>query len=540
MPFLLALVLGCHAPDDSAVPDGIDPDRFVVGPEVRCDAPVGGIARLVEEDRGLVDVMPSTEEAWGFHTAGISPAGLEDLDHDGDLDFLYGGLVAAPRVQANDGTGHFDPPVDVPPLGPPAEDHGVAHQLAITAADLDGDLLPELVAVGGGFVATWQNLGDLTWGEPRLLHVTSFAEAIVYMAIVLGDFDGDGDADLVLPPVTDADTTPGDEGTPAPILRFRHEADHTFSPMEPLEPVATLVSIGTDRDADGDLDLLVLADQPNPTRFFRNDGDDGMVDDAAETGSDLMLAGMGIDGADLNGDGALDWCFTDVGPPLCLFSAGDQTWYEAARAVGLDPTIPIQENASTVGWSFDLVDLDNDGHLDALQASAPCTSMSRDEPDVRFPDLLWEGQPDGTFVDVTAEAGFGDIASDFGLATGDLDGDGALDMVLTGPGRPSRTWMNRCTEGAWLALELEGSPGNGDALGARVTLDAGGRTQIREVYALRSPVHTPSRLHFGLGATDTVDRLHVRWSDGTETEALDVPARRLVTARHPDAPDAPE
>lgn len=487
-------------------------------------------------DRGLNEVMPSMEDAFGIFGVGNSPAGIEDLDGDGDLDFYADAFLGHPWVQANDGTAFFDAPLPLPSLPPPTPDHDFPIVLTLTAADVDGDGLPELFAAGAGFAAYWPNLGSLMFGEPTFLFAEPRDAGALYAVIALADYSADGHLDAAFPPVTLLSWEPGADGIPAPTRRFLGGPDG-FVETTPASELVTLAAIATDRDNDGDIDLLATSDRMAPSSFFRNEGGSppAMVNDATSVGFAQIFGGMGIDARDFNGDSLPDYCVTDVGPPLCFLSDGQGAWYEAGRALRLDAAEPGSSWATTVGWSFELVDIDNDGLIDAAQASAPHTDQARDQPDVRYPDLLWRGESDGTFTDITSTSTFGDPEYDFGLVATDLDENGAIDLLLLGPQRAPRLWMGQCTEGGFVNIELRGPSGLVDALGARVSLVAGSVRETREIYSLRGPAGTPTRLHIGLGTVPLIDQLSIVWPDGEETSMVNIEPNRKITARHPNA-----
>jgi hypothetical protein len=232
----------------------------------------------------------------------------------------------------------------------------------------------------------------------------------------------------------------------------------------------------------------------------------------------------------------LDYCASDVGPPRCYLSTGTGTWYEGDVAqMGLTPAEPVYEFPQTIGWSFDFRDLNNDGLLDVLQASGPDHGgiWSGGDP---FPDLLWMGAQDGTFIDRTAATGFGTTQNHVGMVTADFDGNGALDVLFQAESNEDipRLYMNRCTQGHWTNIDLLGPEQNTEGFGARLEFDYGTQTQIRELYAIRATAQGPSRVHQGLGENQFFD-LKVTWPDGVVTEAQNLPADRIVTAVHPDA-----
>jgi hypothetical protein len=256
-----------------------------------------------------------------------------------------------------------------------------------------------------------------------------------------------------------------------------------------------------------------------------------LVDEAAARGAALEMAAMGIDSADINGDGLLDYCISDIGPPRCLLSDSFGSFIESSLALGITPAEWIGLEG-TVGWSLELVDLENDGILDLVQVSGPDTGAAMDG-NMDFPDLIWQGQADGSYEDRSESLGFADLHPHYGLAAADLDGDGSLDLVTSGPGDRPRVYMNSCRSRSWLEVQLVGTAGNSEGFGARVEVSAGGTTRVRELYNLRAQGQSPARLHFGLGEAEQIDSITVRWPDGESTTTDSAMSRTLVTALHP-------
>ncbi len=286
------------------------------------------------------------------------------------------------------------------------------------------------------------------------------------------------------------------------------------------EGVSSLVAIWTDRDLDGDQDLFEPNNVGNATNqkttFWRNETelseDIVLVEDSEEVGVHIPMAGMGVDSMDLNGDGYLDYCVTDVGPSKCFTSFGsgeDLSYIDSTLEVGLFPSVPAYDGlgTTTIGWAFDFADLGNDGYPDAIHTSAPDHGSGlRDLGFVHWPDLMWRGTADG-FEDVTSETGFDDPSANYGLGTADFDGDGHLDAVVAGPGNPPRLFMNQCGAGAWIDVQLVGPPTNVDGYGAIAMLEDSRGTQVRELYNVRATGQSAARFHFGLGDDEAVESL---------------------------------
>ncbi|MCP4871450.1 MAG: CRTAC1 family protein [Proteobacteria bacterium] len=528
------------------------PDDAVV-----CADPVAGVDRFSEEsqERGLTFDLPTDGRGdGGGPMFGIGLAGqayvAQDVDADGDIDVVV--VDTGPLVFLNDGAGYFT-------RAEPIQEGPGGSLLVLAAIDLDGDFLPELLGNHRPFsedaetgILVWQNQGGGTWEGPERISSGQAGPGGDPSSLTFGDVDGDGDLDVHF--VTRL-AVPGTGGS-WPERIFLNEGggydNDRYVDLIAYEEwgVESLVATFTDRDGDGDQDLYVAGGAPEwgippdlpGCAFFRNDGldDDGLpifVNDAADVGMEPFFSAMGIDSVDFNQDGRPDYCLSDVGPPQCFLSAGDNLWAEGGAAVlGLTVDDPVLEFPTTIGWSLDLRDIDNDGLPDVLQGSAPDNQRQGEGVD-DWPDLLWHAQDDGTYEDVTAEANFGTDHRHVGMVTADFDGNGWIDVLFQAEFFDDipRLYMNACGVEHWINLEFVGPPANTEAIGARVAITYGERTELREIYSLRATAQTPSRVHVGLGARETADEIIVTWPDGVQSRAEDVPANRLITVVHPGA-----
>jgi hypothetical protein len=190
-----------------------------------------------------------------------------------------------------------------------------------------------------------------------------------------------------------------------------------------------------------------------------------------------------------------------------------------------------------LSWGTALVDLDNDGDLDLVVANGHIYPQVDGVPDAltyRQKNLLLENVGRGRFSDVTSQAGpgFGIVQSSRGLAAGDYDNDGDLDLLLTHLDEAPSLLRNDSTSGSWLTVICEVTPGEGTAIGTEVTVTVGDKKMIRDLASSESyvSVHDP-RLHFGLGGASRADRIEVRWPDGTRTVRENVPANAFLKVR---------
>lgn len=511
-------------------------------PAPTCENPVTGLDRFTEEAqlRGLVpdtagvpidpDAPPNFGAVW-------APGRLivEDLDGDGDVDVLFSHATGLPQAFRNDG-GYFEATTLGLDPTPPGQGQVRQPWATFSLVDLAGSPLPDLVLQVGSALHIAENAGDFSFEPLRTLGFASGPTTSIY-SHVWGDPDADGDLDLWLP--TMADVQADDVVHPAAEVFFLNR-DDILTPAADYrrggEAGLSILGVWTDRDNDGDLDMLSFSDRGREigilSTAYRNDGVDGslpvLVEDGSELGFSLPTSAMGLASADLNDDGILDYCVSDLGPISCLMSRAG-IWVDAGTALGL--VAPPREEAPWSGWSLELVDLDHDGWLDmpvvgAAQEQAVGAFGTAEE--WSQPDVMYRGGPGG-FETVDME--FGGFEPHPAMAAADVDGDGFQDLIVAAYDAPALLYMNRCSMGSWLTVRASGAPGNPQGLGARVTISAD-RTHIREVPGQRALGQGPARVHFGLGDISVVD-VHVRWPDGAEVELEDVPTRQALVVPYP-------
>lgn len=505
-----------------------------------------GFDRLREEGqtRGLdIEIEGITQQSAGNVNGGLSTG---DLDLDGDLDLVFGSLDNRPRVLINDGKGSFTESAQ-PNLSLQAEFGTLASQHGVI--DVNGDGWIDLVQIGMGAAWVYWNEGELEFSPPEPIYVEQQWPMVQLGSMAWGDMDGDGDLDVLLTGLEVRGKEPSEDGLPLghPEILLRND-EGQFEPIAELSPNGTsgvnITATFTDRDGDGDQDLLVpadlgqiMADLP-PSAFYRNDGldNDGLpiwFNDAPEIGADVHMSSMGLVTGDWNDDLQFDYCISDIGPVLCLMSQSDGNYYEGGVALGLQASSTDDPDGWS-GWGIEVGDFDNDGLEDAVAAGGqPIGGFSTGQT---YPDIIWQGI-DGAqarFKDVTNSVAFGSDQDHYGLVTADFDGDGWLEIVTSGVPGPPLYWQNQCGSNSWTSLELRGPLPNWQAFGARVELTVGDRTWVREVQNMHSMSQHSPILHFGLGEATQIDRLFIRWPNGSITEEENLPVRRMMQVFHPE------
>jgi hypothetical protein len=244
---------------------------------------------------------------------------------------------------------------------------------------------------------------------------------------------------------------------------------------------------------------------------------------------------MGIACGDLDGDGRPDLAVTNF--------YGESTTYYQNLGGGqfADRTSAVNLLAPTrhmLGFGIAFVDVDNDGRLDLAQANGHVNDY---RPSIPFamPSQLFLGAPGGRLTEASSRAGdcWQTPRLGRGLAVGDLDNDGRPDVLIVSSGQPVAYFHNQGPAGHYLTLELEGVPpaSNRDAIGARVTVTAGGRRQFVQRTGGGSFLSAGDhRLHFGLGEATRVDEVEVRWPSGRVDRHKNLPAEAAYHIREGD------
>jgi hypothetical protein len=332
---------------------------------------------------------------------------------------------------------------------------------------------------------------------------------------------------------------------------YHNNGDGTFSEVGKAagvnDPGASpgLGAVWCDLDDDGRPDLYVANDS-TPNFLYRNRGDGrfeetGMLSGVAVGSFGQFQAGMGVACADYNGDGRLDLYVTNFSEDVNTLyrNEGGMNFSDVTFRAGLaTPTIPF------VGWGTFFFDFDNDGWLDLFVANGHVYPQMDKVPGsiaYREHNQLFHNTGGDRFVELSAETLGLAAAVSRGAAWGDLDNDGALDLVVARlDASPAVLWNETGSRGNFLTLTLAGSRSGRQALGARVRLRTGTRWQTREVISGDSYLSASDpRIQFGLGTHAQADEIEIRWPSGSKTIIRGIAAGQFLTVREPEPAATP-
>lgn len=275
-----------------------------------------------------------------------------------------------------------------------------------------------------------------------------------------------------------------------------------------------------DSDNDGWTDFYVAADS-TPSMLFRNRGDGTFADVGLLSGTSLNengqeQAGMGVSAADFNRDGRLDIVKTNFSDdvPSLYRNDGSGFFTDVSYRAGLGV------HTNYLGWGVGFVDIDHDGWKDLFMVNShvyPSIDTLESASRFRQKKLVYWNIRNGAFIDVSGGAGPGvnSPSSARGAAFGDLDNDGTLEVVINNLDDRPNLLRNTGRRANWILVSLHGTDSNRRGLGSRVTVEAGDAVQIDEARSGGSYLsQNDTRLHFGLGETDKVERISVWWPSG--------------------------
>jgi hypothetical protein len=296
--------------------------------------------------------------------------------------------------------------------------------------------------------------------------------------------------------------------------------------------------VWADFDNDGLIDLYVANDS-TPNYLYHNNGNGTFKDIGFDVGAAVNedgreQASMGVDAGDYDGDGYFDIFTTNfVDDYSTLYhNEGGTQFSDVSNPSGL----------AAPGWNFlkwgtGFVDFNNDGRPDVFVANGhiyPEIEGKGFGQTFGQRNQLFENLGEGRFSEVREETLDKIMKVSRGAAFADLDGDGRVDVVINNLDDQPTVLLNRSVTGNWIELKLAGRTSNRDAVGARVTITAGGKPQVAEVRAGHSYLsQSDLKLHFGIGEAKRIDSIEIRWPRGGLQKLSDVTSNQVLRIEEP-------
>ncbi|NNE32093.1 MAG: VCBS repeat-containing protein [Winogradskyella sp.] len=523
-----------------------------------------------------------------------SGVAIGDINNDGLPDVFFGGNQVADRLYLNKGDLKFE---DITKTSKVAKNSGWTW--GVTMADVNADgYLDIYVSRNGNSEKTedrrnqlYINNQDLTFTESA----QKYGLADVGFSTQAAFFDMDNDGDLDMYQVNQVADKKLLLLNKIPRDQFKFFRDHLyrndngkFVDVSEKSGITRDVAYGlsvnaTDFNGDGWMDLYIANDYAEPDFMYYNNGDGTFRNVINEELKHITQLSMGSDTGDINNDGLLDLITTDMTPEdhyrsktnmasmstetfNTLVEAGAHRQYMANTLqinTGLGSFSDIGNMAGMAytdwSWASLIVDLDNDGLKDVIISNGikkdvdnndyrnkvkslgpgataeDLFQLSKDTPSQPLSNYAFRNIGDLQFEKITKDWGFDSPSFSNGMAYGDLDNDGDLDVITNNIDAAAFVYENK-TNGNFLKINAEGPSKNKFGIGAKALVYYEGKKQIVENTVTRGFISSVDYgMFFGLGKTTKVDKVEVLWPDGKVNVFNDISANMTITAKYADA-----
>jgi hypothetical protein len=426
--------------------------------------------------------------------------------------------------------------------------------MGVAVGDYDNDGYPDLFVTAYGRCILYHNNGDGTFTD--VTEKAGLAAPGWTTSAVWFDYDDDGKLDLFVCSFVEFGLGKavfcGDNKLgrryyciprvfkPTASLLFHNNGDGTFTEVSKGTAIATALGKGlgvvaTDINNDGLMDLFVANDTVQNFLFVNRGAgkweEIGLASEVGFSANGQPRSGMGVDAADLDNDGWQDLFVANVDNEMFSLYRNnhDESFADTAHAHGIG-----QATRLLSGWGLKFFDFDNDGNVDLFLANGhPDDMVDNYGGQVRYKEPLLLFQGDGTKLrNISKEAGpvFGKAFPARGLAIGDYDNDGRLDVLVGNNGEAPVLLHNNAGAGNhWVGLRLQGTKCNRDAVGAIVAWSVAGvkRSRLKTAGGSYLSSHDPREV-LGLGAASKVDWVEIKWPapSGAVERLTEVPVDR--------------
>jgi hypothetical protein len=437
---------------------------------------------------------------------------------------------------------------------------GGGYGMGVAVGDYNGDGFPDLYVTQYGRSILYRNNGDGTFTdvtEKAGVAAPGWASSAVWF-----DYDNDGRLDLFVCRFVDFDRSKHHNcGASVPALAgqneycypkvyspksswlFHNNGDGTFTDVsQPMgiadNPGKAWGVVATDINNDGWMDLFVANDTVANFLFMNRSGkrfeEIGFTSSVAYGEQGKARSGMGVDSADFDQDGWMDLFVTNLNDELHSIyrNKRDETFDDQNVRLGIAKATQLMS-----GWGVKFFDYDNDGDLDLFIVNGhPDDLIDKIRPNVTYrePLLLFHNN-NGMFTNVSQESGpvFAKAFAGRGLALGDFNNDGGMDLLVSNNDEAPLLLQNNVGRtNHWLGIKLVGKKANPDAVGARISYQAGDlkRSRMKVGGGSYLSAHDP-RMVLGLGPRQRIDWLEVKWPlpSGIVERFTDLPVDRYIT-----------
>jgi enediyne biosynthesis protein E4 len=514
----------------------------------------GTCRRIAAESRPIFEEVPSSVSGMTWvHHSGISPehylpetlppgCAFLDFDNDGWMDIFLVNSGSSDFFQPktplknalykNNRDGTFTDVTDKAGVA-----GGTSFGMGVAVGDFNNDGFPDMLVTAYGKPTLYRNNTDGTFTdvtEKSGIEGPAWSTSAVWF-----DYDNDGLLDLFLcsfvryGPSDRFDCGDNKLGRkyyciprvfkPTPSQLYRNNGDGTFKLVSAGTDIEKALGkalgvVATDINNDGWTDLFVANDTVQ-NFLFANRGKKGWEEiglpaEVAYSGNGQARSGMGVDAADINADGWQDLFVANVDQEM--FSLYENNRNETFTDSAHRHTV-AQSTRLLSGWGLRFFDYDNDGNVDLLLANGhPDDMIELYSQQVKYKEPLLLFHNDGTKLrNVSATAGpvFQKLFPARGLATGDFDNNGKVDVLIGNCNEaPLLLKNNAGDEHQWVGVRLQGTKCNRDAIGAKITWSAEGKVRSRFKISGGSYLSShDGREVLGMGKAAKLDWIEVRW-----------------------------
>lgn len=510
----------------------------------------------------FVQDSTQTEEKYYLETMGTGVAWI-DYDQDGlmDLYFVQSGATDAYKppqplrsaLYHNNGDGTFTDVTQKAHVG--GEGH---YGQGVAVGDFNNDGYPDMYVTGYGRAILFRNNGDGTFtdvtGQAGVADDGNWSTSAGWF-----DFDKDGWLDLVVTNYIEwspknnlwcGERKPGYRSYCNPnnyrgqkTKLYHNNHDGTFTDVSDKSGVGGPESKGmgvllADLNGDGWPDIAV-ANDTWPNFLFENNRDGtfndvSLISGLAASEDGRYEAGMGIDAADVDGDGNLDIYITHLDFELnrLYHNNGDGTFTDATYSSGIGNKAILLS-----GVAAKFIDYDNDGWPDILQANGAMVDnvqLYHSLVSYKEPLLMFHNLGHGKFEKTSDSLGpdFNRPMAGRGLATADFFNDGQIGIAVNCRGESPVILRNEGTSNHWLEVLLIGTKSNRDGIGSLLKLSSGGVVQVDQSKGGTSYMSASDpRIHFGLGKRSKIDSLQITWPSGQVDKLSNVPIDTVIAVK---------